>query len=336
MTFRLTDLTHPIIQAPMAGGPSTPALVAAVSRAGGLGSLAAGYRTAADMVDEIAAVRRLTDRPFAMNVFVPEAHPSAPDDLDAYARALRPFAADLGVPEPEVRPAGDDEYGAKLAELLADPVPVVSFTFGLPTAEHVHALQGAGSAVVLNATTVAEAQAALALDPDALVLQGPLAGGHRAQHDQRAEPSELPLEALLDAVRGLTSVPLIAAGGLATRADVARVLEAGAHAAQAGTAFLLAEEAGTKPLHRQALEAGRSTETVVTRVFSGRPARGLRNAFIERMTPHSVIGYPEVHFLTSPLRAVAADPEGINAWAGTGYAHCRRASAAEILADLAP
>lgn len=336
MTFDLSDLSARVVQAPMAGGPSTPELVAAVSEAGGLGSLAAGYRTASAMAVEIAEVRGLTGRPFAVNVFVPEAHPSDPSAVEVYARALTPFAQDLGVPAPEPRPGGDDEYGEKIEVLTADPVPVVSFTFGLPAADEVAALQRAGSAVVLNATTPAEAEQALALDPDALVLQGPNAGGHRAQFDQRAQPSEVTLEELLAAVAQRTAVPLIAAGGIATGSEAARVLEAGASAIQAGTAFLLTEEAGTKALHRQALTSAAARETVVTRVFSGRPARGLRNAFIDRMSAHEIVGYPEVHHLTAPLRAAATDPDGINAWAGTGFAHCRRASAAVILADLTP
>lgn len=336
MVFRFADLPLPIIQAPMAGGPSTPELAAAVSQAGGLGSLAAGYTSAEAMAGDITATRSLTARSIAVNLFVPEAHASDPHDVEAYAHALTPLARELDVPPIAIPTAGDDEYPQKLAALQDNPADVVSFTFGLPTAEQIALLRSLGTAIVLNATTPAEAAQALRLEPDALVLQGAEAGGHRAQYDQAADPADISLTHLLAAVAPTTTVPLIAAGGIASAGDVSRLLASGAAAVQVGTQFLLAHEAGTKPLHRQALESEQFTETTVTRVFSGRPARGLRNAFIDRMTTSEVVGYPEVHYLTSPLRAAAFTPDGINAWAGTGFASCRAASATEILTALTP
>ncbi|GAA4285204.1 nitronate monooxygenase [Brevibacterium daeguense] len=334
--LRLSDLEVPIVQAPMAGGPSTPGLVAAVSTAGGLGSLGGGYQSPERMRADIEAVRALTDRPFGVNLFVPEHRPSDAGAVAAYAAALEPLATELGVEPPVPAPAGDDHYREKVADLIADPVPLVSFTFGLPSREEVRALQEAGSAVVLNATTPEEATACLALDPQAVVLQGPAAGGHRAQHDQFAESSDVPLAILLEAIAGRTTVPLIAAGGIGASADVRALLSAGASAVQVGTLFLTSAEAGTRPVHRKALLSGEFTETVVTRVFSGRPARALRNQFIDRMAESEVVGYPEVHYLTSPLRAAARDGHGINLWAGTGFVSCREAPAADILAQLAP
>jgi nitronate monooxygenase len=334
--FRILDLDVPIVQAPMAGGPSTPELAAAVSAAGGLGSLAGGYQSPERMRADIAAVRALTDRPFGVNLFVPECRPADPRAVTAYALALEALAAELGVDPPVPTPAGDDHYPEKVAGLIADPIPLVSFTFGLPGSEEVKALQNAGSAVVLNATTAEEAAAALTLGPQALVLQGPAAGGHRAQYDQFAEPADVPLATLLEAVAARTTVPLIAAGGIGASVDVRALLSAGASAVQVGTLFLTSAEAGTRPLHRKALLSGEFAETVVTRVFSGRPARALRNAFIDRMADSEVVGYPEVHYLTSPLRAAARDEHGINLWAGTGFTGCQEAPATDILAQLAP
>ena len=331
MTNPLTTLPVPVVQAPMAGGPSTPALAVAVARAGGLGMLAAGYKSTEAMAEEVRDVAAHTDR-FGVNLFVPEREPSDPAALAAYARALAPVAAELGVPAPEPGAYVDDEYPAKLDHLTVHPVPLVSFTFGLPTADDVARLRNAGSAVVLNATSPDEVTAAARLRPDAIVVQGLEAGGHRATHGQAGQPEEIATAALLDAARELTDLPLVAAGGIAGRHDAAALLARGAAAVQVGTLFLTAVEAGTKPAHREALLDGTHTETVVTRAFSGRAARALRNGFTDRMAAHEVTGYPQVHYMTAPLRAASpADPEGLNLWAGTGAAACRETRAAEIV-----
>lgn len=331
MTNPLTILPVPVVQAPMAGGPSTSALVVAVARAGGLGMLAAGYKSTEAMAEEVREVAAHTDR-FGVNLFVPEQDPSDPAALAAYARALAPVAAELGVPAPEPGEYVDDEYPAKLAHLTAHPVPLVSFTFGLPIADDVARLRNAGSAVVLNATSAEEVAAAARLRPDAIVVQGLEAGGHRATHGQAGQPEEITTAALLDAARELTDLPLVAAGGIAGRDDAAALLARGAAAVQVGTLFLTAVEAGTKPAHREALLGGTHTETVVTRAFSGRAARALRNGFTDRMAAHEVTGYPQVHYMTAPLRAASSsDPEGLNLWAGTGAAACRETRAAEVV-----
>ncbi|MDO4919001.1 nitronate monooxygenase [Kocuria sp.] len=331
MTNPLTDLQVPLVQAPMAGGPSTPALAVAVARAGGLGMLAAGYKTTEAMAAEIREVAAQTDR-FGVNLFVPERDPSDPGDLAAYARALAPLAAELGVPAPEPGEFTDDEYRVKIAHLLTHPVPLVSFTFGLPSAADVARLREAGSAVVLNATSAGEVAAAAELAPDAIVVQGTEAGGHRASHGQAAAPEDVTTTALLAAARGLTGIPLIAAGGVAGREDAAELLRGGARAVQVGTLFLTARDAGTKPAHRAALLDGEPRDTVVTRAFSGRSARALRNRFTERMAREQVAGYPQVHYMTAPLRAAsAADPEGLNLWAGTGFGACRETTAAGVV-----
>ena len=331
MTNPLTTLPVPVVQAPMAGGPSTPALAVAVARAGGLGMLAAGYKSTEAVAEEVREVAAHTDR-FGVNLFVPERDPSDPAALAAYARALAPVAAELGVPAPEPGEYVDDEYSAKLDHLTAHPVPLVSFTFGLPTADDVARLRNAGSAVVLNATSADEVAAAARLRPDAIVVQGVEAGGHRATHGQAGQPEDITTAALLDAARELTDLPLVVAGGITGRDDAAALLARGAAAVQVGTLFLTAVEAGTKPAHRAALLDGAHKETVVTRAFSGRAARALRNRFTERMAAHQVAGYPQVHHMTAPLRAASsADSEGLNLWAGTGFAACRDTTAADVV-----
>lgn len=279
----LPVLTLPIIAAPMAGGASTPALVAAVNGAGGLGCLAAGYKSADAMREQIGRTRELTDRPFGVNLFVPVAtDPAALAAVPAYRAELLPEAERWGVALPERIAPDDEDWGAKIAALLADPVPVVSYTFGLPTRQEADALRAVGTAQVATVTSVAEARAAAALGLDALCVQGPEAGGHRGTHQADAEPGSEPLLDLLPLVRAAVDLPLIAVSGLGDGAGIAAALGAGAEAVQLGTAYLLAEEAGTSAPHRTALTAPAFTETVRTRAFTGRVARGLRNAFTDQ------------------------------------------------------
>ncbi|MGV0835858.1 nitronate monooxygenase [Mycolicibacterium thermoresistibile] len=334
--FDLRDLTRPVIAAPMAGGPSTPELAAAVSQAGGLGFVAAGYLRVDAVADRIATSRRLTAGPLGVNVFTPQPNTASATDLSRYAAQLAADAARYGVTLGEPR-FDDDDWAAKL-DLLTEVRPeVVSFTFGLPNAEECARLRSVGITTVATATTVAEAEAAVACGVDAVVVQGPAAGGHRGTFDPTARPAEQPLGEVLAAVAARVAVPVVAAGGLVTAADVAEVIAAGAVAAQLGTAFLLADEAGTSPVHRAALQDPQFTETALTRAFSGRYARGLRNRFIDDHEPAAPVGYPQVHYLTSPLRAAAVragDPHGTNVWAGTGFRSISAGPAADILAGL--
>ena len=309
----------PIIQAPLAGGPSTPELAAAVTGAGGLGFIAAGYLTAARVREQLDGL----PRPYGLNLFVPPAGP--PVDVSAYAAEL---GGELGEPRHD-----DDDWDAKL-ELALEVVPdVVSFTFGCPPVDVIGALRSAGAEVWVTVTTPEEAALAAAAGADAVVAQGVEAGGHRGSFDDGA-PGEIGLLALLQLID--TPVRRIATGGLMTRAGIEAALAAGAEAAQLGTAFLLCPEAATVPAHRDALR--RPGRTALTRAFSGRLARGIENRF---MREHSGLSaYPEIHHLTSPLRAAAraaGDADGFNLWAGQGFALCRdRVPAADLVRELAP
>ncbi len=319
----------------MAGGASTPALAAAVSEAGGLGFLAAGYKTAAAMRAEITATRALTSRPFGVNVFMPSLDDIDAADVTAYRDRLAPEAdrlgASLGLPT-----ARDDDYDAKIADLLDDPPALVSFTFGCPAPEVIRAFQARGTTVVVTVTTADEARASAAAD--ALCVQGTEAGAHRGSFTNTFDGA-LPLRDLLPQVRAVTSQPLIATGGLGTASDVAEVLALGAVAAQLGTAFLRCPESGATPVHKAALADPRFTRTALTRAFSGRPARGLVNRFLTEYSPHAPAAYPDVHYVTSPLRKAAAaqnDADTVNLWAGESFRHATDAPAAEIVATLAP
>ncbi|MFB7949793.1 nitronate monooxygenase [Kitasatospora phosalacinea] len=331
------DWAVPLVAAPMAGGASTPELVAAVNGAGGLGFLAAGYRSAGEMGRQVARVRELTDRPIGVNLFVP-GPPAPPGAVAAYRERLLPEALRRGVELPAAIPPDRDDWDAKLDALLHGPargVEWLSYTFGLPEPAEAAAVRAAGIRQLGTVTTPEEARAATALGLDALVVQGPEAGGHRATHRAEDRPGTLPLLRLLAAVREATPLPLVAAGGLGDGAAIAAALAAGAAGAQLGTAYLRTDESGASAAHRRALVE--LDATTVTRAFTGRPARGLRNAFTERHAGHAPAAYPEVHHLTQPLRAAASRAEDLTAmhlWAGTAHRGAREGRAADVTREL--
>ena len=332
MGVPLPSLRHPVVAAPMAAGPSTPALVAAVSAAGGLGLLAAGYKETPAVAAEIAAVRAATTAPFGVNVFLPGPEPD-PAAVAAYARRLAPEADRRGVALGEPV-GGDDEWAAKVELLATERVPVVSFAFGLPPADAVAALHRAGAAVLVTVTTADEAVAAAGAGADALVVQGAEAGAHRGGPTD-PDRDELGLLPLLRLVGRVTPLPLVAAGGIADGAAVAAVLAAGATLAQLGTAFLRCPEAGTAALHRTALAA--PGDTVLTRAFTGRRARALVTPFVTAHSAAAPAAYPHVHQLTAPLRAAAraaGDPTGVNLWAGQAHELALELPAGDLVARL--
>ncbi|MFI6172189.1 NAD(P)H-dependent flavin oxidoreductase [Nocardia sp. NPDC051052] len=333
--FDFRSLTVPVVGAPMAGGPSTPELVAAVGAAGGFGFLATGYAAAAKVGRDIAELRQRTDAPFGLNVFVPESISVDVSSLDAYRALLAERAARFGAHLPHEIPYSDDDFDAKIALAIDESVPVVSFTFGAPTVEVIARLHRHDICVVSTVTTVAEARLAAAAGVDALCVQGPEAGGHRGTFHIADTPGELSLDQLLEQVRAVTELPLIASGGIATADRAVPLLALGADAVQVGTLLLRTPEAGTKPAHKDALADPRFTETVLTRAFSGRPARALRNSFVDEFSAAAPAAYPYVNTLTAALRkAAAADPDTLNLWAGTGYRHAGTEPAAVVIARL--
>jgi nitronate monooxygenase len=327
----LLELRRPLVLAPLAGGPSTPALAAAVSDAGGLGFLASGYLTAERLQEDIRELRRRTDAPFGVNVFVP-GNPAVDEEaLRAFVDRLEDEAAryDTQLGEPRF---DDDDWDAKVRVLNEERVAVVSFTFGCPPPEVIAALRNASSEVWVTVTCADEAR--LASGADALVVQGVEAGGHRATFAD-ADGGE-PLLALLRAVARETTLPLVATGGLGDRAGVAAALAAGAAAVQLGTAFLRTPEAGTHPAHRAALAS--DTPTALTRAFTGRLARGLVNRFLREHSDFAPSAYPHIHHATAPIRAAARarlDADGFNLWAGEAHARAEELPAGEIVARLA-
>lgn len=330
----LCGLRVPVVQAPMAGGPSTPQLAAAVNRGGGLGFLAAGYLTAPRLRDDMATLRGLDDRPFGVNVFVGGGQPADPGSVEAYAQRLRAAAESAGVELGQPR-FDDDAFTQKIALLTSDPVAVVSFTFGAPPRQSLETLQAVGSEVWLTVTSPSEASIAAELGADALIVQGVEAGGHRGVFVDDDNPSDLTLLAALQLVRAVTDLPLVAAGAIMTGPALGAVLVAGASAGQVGSAYLRCVEAGTSQAQRQATATDRGT--VLTRAFSGRLARGIGNRWHTEHGAYAPHAYPEIHHLTSPLRAhgrAVGDPDLINVWAGQAHQLALELSAEEITARL--
>ena len=324
----LDRLEHPIVQAPMGGGASTPALAAAVAEAGGLGFLAAGYKPVDAVRADVLSVRAATGRPFGVNLFAPPA--DAADDVSAFAGGLQAEAERYGAPVGEPR-HDDDGWEAKL-ELMAElEVPVVTFTFGCPPPDVLAAL----GETWVTVTTPAEARTAAEAGADALVVQGVEAGGHRGSFDDAA-PGEIGLIALLQLVRAEVDLPLVATGGIATGRGVAAALAAGASAAALGTAFMLCDEAATAPAHREAIAA--EGETALTRAFTGRTARGIVNRWMREHDADAPSAYPDVHHLTAKIRAAAreqGDADGFHLWAGQAHRLAPGGPAGDLVRRLA-
>ncbi|MBW0019296.1 MAG: nitronate monooxygenase [Mycobacterium sp.] len=340
MVLGFWDLMVPIVGAPMAGGPSTPALAAGVSNAGGLGFVAGGYIGAEQFATDIAAARAATTGPIGVNLLVPQ--PSVADwtQLDYYAEELEEIADHYHVEIGRLDYDYNDEWERKL-EVVSDVRPeMVSFTFGTPAPDIVRRFSALGLLVSVTVTSAYEAGVAIAAGADNLVVQGPDAGGHRGTFAPDMEPGSETLHDLLGRIaHAHRDIPLIAAGGLGTAEDVAAALDRGAVAAQVGTALLLADEAGTNPVHRAALKLPEFSDCLVSRAFSGRYARGLANNFTRLLDHVAPLGYPEVNQMTEPIRAAAVDaddPHGTNLWAGTAYRKAMPGPVAEIVASLNP
>ncbi|MGO1769769.1 MAG: nitronate monooxygenase [Microbacterium sp.] len=333
----ILDSRLPIAAAPMAGGPSTLALVRAVTGAGGFGFLAGGYTTPDELGDQIRQFRDSADS-FGVNLFAASDPEPAPHAFAAFVDEIHDDAARYDIaldPEPV---ADDDRLAEKVDLLVAEPVPVVSFTFGLPSSTSIRALQAVGTTVLATVTTTGEARQAAGVGVNGLVVQASGAGGHSATFEPTTDPDPIDAVELVRRVRDDVPLPVIAAGGIDGPDAVTRLLRAGAEAVSVGTLLLRTIEAGTSAPHRAALADPAFDDTVLTRVFTGRPARALRNGFIERHQHAQVTAYPAVHHLTKGLRRAAAqagDLDILHLWAGTGWRHAPAGSAADAIRWLA-
>jgi nitronate monooxygenase len=327
---------HPLMLAPMAGGPSTPALCAAVSEAGGLGSYGAAYLPRPRVREVIHQIRALTAKPFAINLFADDGDGADQAKVLEAQAAVAKYREELGLP-----PSAPPEELTSLAEvvpvLIEEQVPVFSFVFGIPSGAILDACRSNGVLTLGTATSVAEARALEDAGVDAIVAQGAEAGGHRGTFDRNADPPLVGTMALVPQVVSAVRVPVIAAGGIMDGRGLAAALALGAEAASLGTAFLLCPEAGTSPPYRAALRQARDDATVITRAFSGRPARGLANRFTREMSGAPLAPFPVQNALTREIRAAAAragDAGLLSLWAGQGASLARELPAGELVAQI--
>ena len=330
----------PVIQAPMAGGATTPELVAAVSNAGGLGSYAGAMLSPEAMAEGLARVRKLTDRPFGVNLFVLDTPEPTPAELDAAQARLAPYRGALGLESTVAAPERFcEDNGAQLEALIELAPPVASFTFGVLDAATVSRFRAAGSFVVGTATTVAEALAWEAAGADAVCMQGSEAGGHRGTFLGDFEQSSIGLMALLPQAAAALRVPVIAAGGIMAGRGIAAAMLLGAHAAQLGTAFLCCPESGIHAAWKAAIRGAGDDATRLTRVFSGRHARGIANVFMDELrgAESTVPAYPVQNALTGEIRRAATAQgrtEFMSLWAGQGAGLARELPAAALVGVL--
>ena len=335
-------MDHPIIQAPMAGGATTPALVSAVCSAGGLGFIGAAYLTADQILETSRAVRSGTRRPFGINLFSPVEHQPLPADTRPALDALAGYHGEMGLPAPEVPTRTIQPFDQQVAATLESGASVFSFTFGPLPPGALKSVRSRGMFVIGTATTVEEAVALERAGCDAIVAQGSEAGAHRGTFGQ-ADFAEAMVGtiALVPQIVDAVRIPVVASGGIMDGRGVAAVLALGAQAAQMGTAFLTTRESGIPDAYKAAILGARETDTRVTRAFSGRPARGIANRFmneVEARGPEANLGYPTQNALTRSLRTEAARRdrrEFLSLWAGQGLRLARRESAAALVSRVA-
>ena len=333
----LLGIAQPIVQAPMSGF-TTPALAAAVSNAGGLGSLGCVGVPAARIREQVTALRQATNRPFNLNFFVHPEPSAEPAQIAAMRAALAPYFAAHGlgpVPQPALPFPAFSE--GDLALILEFRPRVVSFHFGLPEPQLLQAIKAAGCLVLSSATTVAEAQHLAAGGADAIIAQGYEAGGHRGSFSDSAGAGLVGTMALVPQIVDAVAVPVIAAGGIGDGRGIAAAFALGASGVQLGTAFLDCPEAATPPAHRARLREASDDGTQLTRIFTGRPARALRNRLTSEVDDALALAFPLQASLTAPLRQIEdiAARDGFTPfWAGQAAPLARALPAGELVGRL--
>lgn len=331
----IETLRRPLVVAPMAG-VSTPALVAAASEAGALGSIGAAYDTPETIAETVSQVRARTGKPFAINLFVPAPETALTSEVVAAAvRSTAHFRAEFGLPPPRVHPPFALDFGAQFEATLRARPAVLSFVFGIPSDEYVRAARREGLYLIGTATTFEEARSCAEAGMDAVTLQGLEAGGHRGTFDGAAPDPDVAIRELIRTCAGRLNIPLIAAGGLMHATDVREMLALGASAVQMGTAFLACREAGTSSPWRERLRGQR--RTLLTRAFSGRLARGLENRFTREMEGRAILPFPAQNAFTRDLRRASlarGSDELLSLWCGTGAGELWTGPAADLIERL--
>jgi nitronate monooxygenase len=333
-----------LVQAPMAGGVSTPALAGAVAAAGGVGSLGFAYSAADRIADELRRARTLASggvlnanffifKDLASEAFDASAFEAARAALERVCEASGLAPGAIRLPEPPWFP----DLSAQLEPVWDLRPQWLSFHFGVPPAWVIERAHELGITVLVTATSLGEARLIAASGSDVIVAQGAEAGGHRGVFDPAADDRASTTRDLLRILRGQVDLPVIAAGGLMDARDMAAMLAEGAAGVQMGTAFLRSPESGASAAHKWLCQEGGERGTEVTVGFSGRPARGIRNRFIEQIQGCPVLPFPLQNTMTAALRQAAVradDPEHQSLWAGTGYAQAQAVGAGDLVREI--
>ncbi len=330
-------IEQPIILGPMAGSGSTPELAAAVSNAGGLGFLGLAYLSPEQIVETIRKTRGLTSHPFGVNLFAGGWQTNPAVDPEPMLEVMEHAHAALGLPPPKIPTLPPDPFSAQLEAVLQERPAVFSFTFGVPHADDIARLRQRGIVVIGTATTLREGWILAEAGVDAVVAQGSEAGAHRGTFAGAFEVSMVPTLHLVEQLR--EGPPVIAAGGLMDGTDVRAALDRGAAAAALGTAFLVTPKSAAPSVHKQAILTATKDTTVVTRAFSGRPARGLYNGFIAALDSRAarILPYPLQNALTRAMRTEAGRKgvaDYLSLWAGKGVARARAMPAGDLVRTL--
>ena len=330
---------HPIIQGPMGGGPSTPELVAAVSNAGGLGSLGAAYLAPDKITENIRRIKALTNKPFNVNLFAGAHEVKAHVDPGPMLALMAEIHEALKLPPPVLPQLPPDPFAAQFEAVLDLAPPIFSFTFGIPNPDAMARLRKRGIITLGTATSVAEARLLSDAGVDAIFAQGAEAGAHRGTFAGPFESAMFPTSDLVREIHKAVQVPVIATGGIMDGRDISHTMKLGASAASLGTAFLTCPESGAPDAHKRAILDAHKDTTVMTRAFSGRPARGLPNAFIAKLAgkENIILPYPLQNILTRAMRTAAAgrgETGFLSLWAGAGVARARAMPAAALVNDL--
>ena len=328
----------PVIQAPMAGGLTSPAFIAAVCEAGALGSLGGGYLSPENLRAQIQEVRKRTSRPYSVNLFSPTAVTVDEKKIEASRRWLLPYHQELNIKAEPVAVWDPDLFEKQFQVVLEEKVPVFSFAFGSLSVDKIKALHAQKALVIGTATSLDEGRFLEAQGCDAVVAQGSEAGGHRGSFLK----NEFPLVSLWDLLPALTShlrIPVIAAGGIVNHEQARRARSMGAAAVQVGTAFLVCKESSAPSAYKQKLLTSAKGSTVLTKTFSGRWARGVNNRFMTEMKIHEndLPDYPLQNSLTQVLRRHAVETgntDFMSLWAGEGVGELQERTLVELIGEL--
>lgn len=331
---KLLNIKYPIIQAGMAGS-TTPELVATVSNSGGLGTIGAGYFSSERLEKEITYVQQLTDLPYSVNLFIPNEKLFIPEKVEHMNAWLKPYRRALNIDEPIINISEKQQFEDTIDIVIEKGVPVVSFTFGIPEQSILSRLKERNIKVIGTATSVEEAIANESAGMDAIIAQGSEAGGHRGAFTE-TNSNHTPLIGTMSLVPQIVdqvSIPVVAAGGIMDGRGLVASMILGAEGIQMGTAFLTSEESGASQLYKNAIQHSKETDTVVTNVFTGKPARGIDNEFIHKMNEYNddIPDYPIQNQLTSAIRKEAAregNEQWTHLWSGQSprLAQCSSAS----------